>query len=523
MQDNSDILTRIATALTGLVKQIKAIRYYPPRHPALNAAAEECLRGFQPLFSGGRPLELSVRKEGFRFHDQPIAKGHQILGQLAMFCFARRIQTLTILADLSAKDLNHFVHYLILDHQKIQAYGGIQSLLEKARVTTIWVNEKDLDSILERRAALEQLPEEADIDPITLLEEASAAVDQQPEQETIDLFQLIERLEREQDDDKFRLGLQELVPQLRLNLDKKNRQLLLRGLVLLCKNASPAQGAARRREYATEALDQAASGEVVGFLIDALVDEQSPKSEKQTTSRVLAFLREKTARPLMARLAEEQQANGRKLLTETLAKCGSTALPVLVEYLKDERWYVARNTIAIIGEIRNQAATVHLRPLLAHDDPRVQREAVRALTRIGGQQAIHILIAAAQSSDPDLCRQALLSLGALRATAAVPILQKLLRTSGWSQRVMDTKKDAIRALGEIRSSEALPQLLAIATKKRLLRQRLNEELRIAALHAIGEIGDAQAGTVLERITDDKSAAVARAAALALNQINKAST
>lgn len=521
MQASNDIHARIATALTGLVKQIKAIRYYPPRHPALAAAAEECLRGFQPLFSDGRPLALTVRKEFFLYHDQPIAKGNQVLGQLAMFCFARRIQQLTILSDLSAKDLNHFVHYLILDHQKIQTYGGIPALLKKARVTTIWVNEKDLQSLLEQRAELEQLPEQEEIDPVTILEEASIATDQQADQESLDLLKLIAQLEQETDNDRFRLGLQNLVPQLRLNLREENRTTLLRGMVLLCKNASPAQPAAQRRGHAAEALDQTASGELLGFLIDYLTDEQAPRNEKQSLVSVLAFLRNKSVRPLMERLAEEKQANARKLLAETLTKCGSVAVPVLLEYLKDEHWYVVRNAVAILGDIRSPKIPPHLHPLLQHGDPRVQRETVRALTRIGGQQAISILTAAAQSSDPDLCRQALLSLGALRATSAVPVLLKMLEKSGWSQRIMDTKKDAIRALGEIRSSEALPQLLAIATRKRLFRRRLNEELRIAALQALGEIGEADASKTLERIVNDRSAMVARAAATALKQINKA--
>ena len=95
MQNPIELHKLISTALIGVVKQIKAIRYYPAKHPALQATAEESLRSFEPIFSSGSHLSLTVRKEGFLFDDNPIAKTNQVLVQLANFCFARRIQHLT--------------------------------------------------------------------------------------------------------------------------------------------------------------------------------------------------------------------------------------------------------------------------------------------------------------------------------------------------------------------------------------------------------------------------------------------
>ena len=115
MQNSNQLYKLITTALIGVIKQIKAIRYYPPRHPALKATAEESLRGFKPILAEGNHLSLVVRKEGFLFDDNPVAKGNQVLSQLSSFCFARRIQHLTFLADLNSSDLHHFVNYLLLD------------------------------------------------------------------------------------------------------------------------------------------------------------------------------------------------------------------------------------------------------------------------------------------------------------------------------------------------------------------------------------------------------------------------
>jgi HEAT repeat protein len=54
----------------------------------------------------------------------------------------------------------------------------------------------------------------------------------------------------------------------------------------------------------------------------------------------------------------------------------------------------------------------------------------------------------------------------------------------------------------------------------LLRRALNDELRVAAVTALGEIGDESARTVLENASHDRSSPVARAAVQALMQMEK---
>lgn len=520
MQTETDLHTQIAIALTGLVKQIKALRYYPPRHPALQAAAEESLRGFQPLLQDQRHLSLTVRREGFLHDGKPLTKTNQVLNQLATFCFARRIQFLTVLPDLSAADLHRFVHSLILDPQEIHAQGGIQAVFERARITTVWVNEQDLEAILQRRKKIEELPPEAEV---------TTAPEQQPSklsparQQALDLEKLIKLLEGEADDQRFRARLQELIPLLRLNLTVECRALVLRAMVMLCQNASGQKLAEARRAHAVNALGQLATDEMTDYLVAALLDRDCSEAARKSLTSVLVFLSEKIVRRLMILLAEESSSSSRKILSDLLVRTGNTAVPVLLEHLFDDRWYVVRNAVVILGEIRNQETLMHLTPLLEHKDIRVRRETIRALTRIGGQRAINILLQAAEADDQELRRQALLSLGAIRAASAIPTLIKMLEQSDWSRKAIDIKKDAIRALGEIRSSDAVPVLVKILERRSLFRRSLNDELRAAAAAALGEIGDESARAPLEKAAQEHSATVARAATQALMQLEKESS
>ena len=519
MQNASDLNNMIATALTGVIKQIKAIRYYPAQHPALQAAAMECLRGFQPILAGGSPLSLTVRKEGFLFDNCPVAKNNQILMQLANFCFARRIQYLTFLADLSSNDLHHFIRFLLLDPQKIQRQGGFQVILEKARLTTIWANIHDLEEILHRRNEIEKLPADSNFDPSAILTEVEESSGDHAA--TMDMAALVARLEQEKDDTRFHHHLQELIPLLRLQLNDEHRTLVLRAMLLLCRCATGKQHSQERKRSANLALDQLATDDMVRYLVAFMFATHVENKTRDILAQILAFLCSKVARLMMEMLAAERSSARRKVLGDILVRSGSQVTPVICEYLTDERWYVVRNAVAILGDIRSEKALNQLTPLLHHDEVRVRKETIRALTKIRGQKATKILLQVAIHTDHEMRRQAILSLGAMRATSATQTLLTLLKKTDWSQRGIDVKKDAIRALGEIRDPGAIPQLQRIVGRKRWFRRQLNNELRIAAAAALGDIGEELSRKVLEKATHDRTADVARAAALALKQLNKA--
>jgi HEAT repeat protein len=222
----------------------------------------------------------------------------------------------------------------------------------------------------------------------------------------------------------------------------------------------------------------------------------------------------------MERLAEESDAQARKLLSDALIHQGPAATPVLIEYLGDERWYVVRNAVAILGELRAQTAVAHFLPLLRHLDVRVRREAIRALTRIGGNDAVEILLQIVQKGDPDLRPHALLSLGAMKNPAAVPTLLQIVGQPDPWVKMSEIKKEAIRALGEIGSTEAIPALLAILKHRKLWRRALFNEQRAAAAISLGDIGHGSVAEALATATEDRSPTVARAALQALKQLRK---
>lgn len=509
-------LPQIESALQQLIKLIKAVQYYPAGHPAVTATAAETRTAFAPLLEAGRHLSLEIHKDGFFLEETRVAPKNQILTKLAAFLFSRLAQSLTILPDLNVQDLLSFGRILSTDPRQLRQQGGLKEMLLKARVTTIWVNETDLGQILTRKEEIETardetLPGTTGIEDLETIDLAG---------EVRDLKQILAELRKEKDDRRFLALLEEMLPLARMCLTPAGRSHLLQALVLLCRFAADRSQGLTRREAAHNTLQQLADEETILFLIDFLCDRDILDEERTRLYQVLTFLRRKSITPLMNRLAEERLAARRKILSTALARLGSEAVPLLADYLRDERWYVVRNAANILGEIRDPAAARHLHPLLHHEDIRVCREAIRALTRIGGSNAVRFLLEIVDDQDEEISRQAILSLGVIGDAAAVPDLLRIVRKGDFFCKQLERKKEAIRALGEIGAKEAVPTLCTILKTRRLYKRQEQNELRAAAALALGEIGDPDTAPLLEKMTADRAPEVARQATLALKYLNR---
>lgn len=518
----------LENALRGLIKLIKAVQYYPPSHPTLKMAVAECLEQFAPLFAYGDNCICTVRKEGFFLDESPVGRPNPILAKLAPFLFARRIHTLLLLPDLSGGDLRDFARCLTIEPRELLKLGGIQEVMAKVRISTIWVNEIDLDKILPRKQEIEAEKRahpagEEDRFGTGAAGEAVAAVNI----EERNLARVLRDLQQESVDQRYRYHLQELIPLIHLNLNDSARPLVLDALTLVAGNAVDPNLSATRRNHSTEALEQLATEDVLDFLVAILCSPPAEdhgaleEDDRESVLDILVALQGKlVVWRLMAHLAEENDSRVRKILTEALLRQGTAAMPALLEHLEDERWYVVRNAVALLGELRDQAVVADLNPPLEHKDVRVRRETIRSLTKIGGPAAVDILLRTVAAEDPQLQRQALLSLGAMKNPAAVPTLLQLVAAPDPLQKQYEVKKEALKALGEIGSERAVPVLVEILGQRKFWRRSRHDELRAAAAQALGEIGTADAAGPLETAVDDRAAIVARAATQALKLVKR---
>lgn len=510
----SDI-PQLEIALRDLTKLIKAVQYYPAAHPALQAAVAGNRQSLDPLLRSGDSLICNVRKEGFFSDDKPVGAQNQILQKLAPYLFARRVQSLVFLPDLLDADLLGFAQALALDPTEIRKRGGIKEALLQHQVTTIWANETDLSRILQERAQAEaRIAEEQQLAQNGMEEALIDPADQNS------LDQVLAALRQPQQEQDYRQLQQELVPLARLHATPEGCGKLLEALALLCQHVSDRQRDKSQREIANQSLTLLTDPPTIELLINFLCAKDLADNNRKLLLKVFAFLHNRTARLLMDRLTVEDNAHHRRLLMDALVAQKRNILPIMAEYLRDERWYVVRNAVTIIGEVREPESARLLPPLLHHEDIRVCREAIRALTRIGGRGAVQILIDAVQDKEEEISRQALLSLGAIKDSAAIPTLQRILEQGDFFLKRLGKKRDAIQTLGEIGAPEAAPALIQLLASRRLFKRRQHDSLRAAAAQALAEINHPQVQPALEKAADDPSPDVARQATSALKIHNR---
>lgn len=530
------IALQLETAIKALAKLLGSIKFYPPGHPSLKDVTTDVTLAFAPLLQGQESVVIVVRRTGFFYEEEPIGSANVMLQKFATSLFSRKVQRLTILKDLSSRDLWEIARVFLLDVDVIQKGGGIQALLQGAKVSTIWVNAVDIKEIFELKEKIEEeksflqgsseLPEterhpapgetlEVKVGDAVVPEAALPAGD-------LPLEELFMAVEMASGDQEFAELLQRLIPALLGNLNEKTAHLVLQTLSLLVQYSAGEHLSEAKRKTVEQGLLELSSPALLDFYINLLCSRVRLNDHRIVWEKINRTLGDPLARRLLTRLADEDDRVGRRVLLDALISQGKAAFPAIISTLQEDRWSVLRNAAYLLGELRDTAAIEPLRALLRHRDLRVRREALRAMTRIGGNSVIAILAKILLEDDIDLRRQAILCLGATKNPAAIPLLVQFLKQKDWRFIQLEVKIDAVSALGEIGLPDALSSLIDIASNRCLFYRRRNDELRAAAILAIGEIGGSEAVDYLETMEDAASHIVAKAVTSALKQARKGS-
>jgi HEAT repeat protein len=156
--------------------------------------------------------------------------------------------------------------------------------------------------------------------------------------------------------------------------------------------------------------------------------------------------------------------------------------------------------------------------IVDHKDPRVRREAVKALARISGGEAIDILSKALDDRDQSVRQTALGALTELNILPAKEILLDRIQSRSFLGRDYEEKKDYFRALLTYNDDDVRDLLGKILLKKSSFRKMKNDENRAALASSIGLKGDKAYLPFLYKLDDVKNELLQRAVAEAIRKI-----
>ncbi len=467
-------------------------------------------------------VNLSISKAGFDFAGQIINRESKGLNVFSREFFQRNIKLISFSRHLSIEELVHFLQTLGDDPKKVRDAGGIERVLAGLGVKNITANEVDYETILEQIRLEERTEEEiAAEEPADLLDnlleqpkqkeelfgEVFEELHSTEEKEALsdlkdvfishkDIFDILLILLTEKNEVEYTKNLNNLVNLCHHVKGERRNETILKitfFLALLSRLSKPPF-------YNHKALVISKQVELSTIdIITLAIDKMTAGVDKNREKSMLFFwnLGEECIGTLFHYLAQKGDLNTRHIISNIAAMFGKKAYTQIEPWLTDNRWYVVCGAVAVIGNIAHEAGLKYLIPMLEYEDIRVKRETVKALGNIRDTESLNLLTLIIKSEDPDLIKQAIISLGKLQFEVAIPDLIKLSKSGVFIKNNLDIRRAAVTALGKTGSVTAIPPLLNILRDISFLKKEENDELRILAAKAIGEIGGEEAVQALE--------------------------
>ncbi|MCX6834128.1 MAG: HEAT repeat domain-containing protein, partial [candidate division Zixibacteria bacterium] len=255
--------------------------------------------------------------------------------------------------------------------------------------------------------------------------------------------------------------------------------------------------------------------------IDALVCELTAASGETAAhlKDILVAIGSEEIAVALSQIISHPQRSVRQLTLKILAELGKSSLRVFSRILKDdamfardhtrhelpdEKWYVVRNSIFVLGSLRDSEGVAPLRARIDDKDVRVRREIVTALEKIGGEEVIDCLTLMAEDPIVEVRETAVVAIGLIGKSDTAPLLIDIARKDPRNS------LKAVAALGKLggpESREFLGKLLndPEATSELSRGVVSKDDLRIAAVKALGQIGDSDAIEHVRKFRDSQSA------------------
>ena len=508
-------------ALAETYKALKAITFYPENHPLREKILHRAYQAMVNLMKGGG-VSLIVQRNGLAFADQEVVIDNTpMIKALAKELFAREIQRLTLLPELSLRDFTEFLLLLAMGPSRVIDEGGLAGMLTNRGIQTVISDEIDISAVFTKKR-LGEASDEAVAEGTVVQEDheqdaTQSEVNLPDHLNDLKIEELLALMCTEADDNRYRqLARILLVKGQSLKVEGDFDRLFPILLGLLDQNADVTRSAVRR-DCSLLLFQQLALGEMAEHLFGHMEDKDFGQHE--IVYLILNRLGGEVVDAVIRRFVAVDNQFARKSLATALLRIGPPAVPLLIEMLKDSRWQVVRNAVAILGEMGSRDSVSGLTLTAYHSDTRVRMETIRSLAKIGGREATAELIDLLRDNNLAVRKQAIAWMGNTRNQKALHPLIQLVKKRDVLGKMLDLKKEALLAIGLIGDRQALDPLFRLVKKRHWIVPSRQEELKILAIETIGCLGGKTSREFLEKISA-RGGRIGRACSAALETMGQ---
>lgn len=503
------------TILIEFAKTVKAVGFYPKGHPNLEAAIEKTFHLLKEAANEKGNIRWMIERTGFKEENIPIGRSHKQLELLAKDLFLKRIREIAFIRDATLREWKDFLDILKMDADGLKKAGGLEKLLVAKEIKGIQLNEMKYEDIRKKVIELEEKKEQ---DVETGKEEQEGELESKAEtpeegaeseilhgmveqleaikesEETLD--NLLDKLEKEDNTMAYQTIAHKIMTKAQPFYEEKNWEGFFPALIAFVAHSAP-EGSrpSEQKAIAADNVKKMLHPDITDYLIARLCDRREER--RKEIQKMLITLGENAMKQLLTALVNTEAAYARRLIFNTLALFGEMVRLEAEKRLDDEKWFVVRQMVSLLGEIGSPQSLEAIQTAFGHKDIRVKKEVIKAVAKIPSAGSTTFLLERLNEDNLQLKLQAIISLGMLKDPAAMEPLGDLASKRGFMGEPVEMRKEAARSIGMIGGDRAITVLKNLLKKRVFWGKKQNDEVRSVAAISLGKIGGNDAMEALE--------------------------
>ncbi|TAL28709.1 MAG: HEAT repeat domain-containing protein [Nitrospirae bacterium] len=523
--DDKDIILA-SEIFKSMTKTLKTFKTYLPNNPVYQKFAAELFEKFKSFFDVNDSLSLTVEQFSLLFNGKEVFHSEERADNIALMLFADGIRELSFNKGITVDELISFLEVFKAVSEKQNLEDDVVTLLWEKNMEHIGYSVSEgfieealpLDNgLLMEEAGDERTPLGATYANIVL---APSTLDFKVVPASNDELNILHRELQELEGDGLLSEAAELFLELMTTeKDIEGFKELARNVgkiidTVVAKNdiekASEIIGRLRTILDTESAFEHK---EIIDDVIDGAGSEDNIRKlfigDKNfgSAQAYLLLLNKNAIPPLLNLLGECGDRKGRRDLCNILSAIGKQAIDAFEKGIYDDRWYLVRNTLMILGIIKEPAAIKYIEGALHHPELRVRKEAVRALESIGSHEVRNPLMTALKDKDPGVRTNALRALRKFTDKELFEFIKERILAGDLKERPFTEKRELFEALAETDKDAAFPILSDFFRKRGLFRRTETEELRACAAYGLGVLNTRESIALVEKGTHEREGLV----------------